>query len=456
MASGLAIDSPTANNTDLVSATNPEATDLPARPSGPPALEPCPSTEAGSDPGPAAQNHVALRLAADSMAARIAGPVSAADPEVTSEAAELSRALATSAGDNLNDMPPPIRTAQSARELVAPPSSAASRKKPKPKKPSTRLFWRSEMTISFLEYLQEAGAEGRLNSTKVVYVKPVLADILVVMKTRWPDEPYTAQKLMTHYKNLRLKHKQFLSIAYKTGRVSASDEQWEAYDRQHGQSSAWLKTVGLPRPGLYSAVFEGNRAGGASAVEASDIAGINRIDLTTAEVEDEMPFDEEDDEDISEALDISLSTASASESSLATPLKRRAPSSSPSAVSARARRARRVHSSQQYEANGDTMTGSISLLAASIFEYTTAMREVGLQQARGFGPDLDIAISDGKERFRLSGARLVRFMYGLSASPATPVLWNHCNNDIIAKKAMLYELLGEEIEAIDNEEEIGP
>ncbi|KAK7394066.1 hypothetical protein QQX98_013146 [Neonectria punicea] len=412
-----------------------EVTDLPHEPSGSPAPEPCPTIE-GSDLGPTARSPVVSPSAMDSLTVNLAGPVSAADPEVTASSAEpllspkpVSRVLTAPAADDANDMPPPARAVQSAQSQDPSPLRAASKRKRNTQRTPSRLFWRPDMTLLFLERLQEAAAEGKLNSMKVVYLKPVLADILIVMKTQWPNEPLTVPKLMTHFKNLRLKHKQFLCIAYKsgvtfdhdTGLVSASDELWDAYDRQHGASGAWLRSVGLPQPEIYSFVFDGNRAGGATAIEAGDVAGINRIDLTTAGAEGGETFGDEDDEDISESLDMQESVISTSDSSVVTPLGRSAPSPSPSIVSARARRARRVKSSHQ-DADSDTMTGSIGALAASISEYTTVMREVGSQQVRGFGPDLDMAISDGKELFGLKGIQLVRFMQGLSASAAVPVL----------------------------------
>lgn len=157
------MDSPTAVIADLVSAADPEVTAPTAELSQSPRPEPCLATE-GGDARPTAESPVASPLAVDSLTAELAGYVSAADPEATALSPDpslspepVSHTLIPPTDDNLDDTQPPGHTARPARGRGRLPSNAASRKSRNTRGPISRLFWRPDMTLAFMEHLKCRG-----------------------------------------------------------------------------------------------------------------------------------------------------------------------------------------------------------------------------------------------------------------------------------------------------------
>ena len=54
-----------------------------------------------------------------------------------------------------------------------------------------RVFWRDDMTIAFLELLQEARVSGKLESSKKAYIIPMLLDIMTALASRFPHADWT-------------------------------------------------------------------------------------------------------------------------------------------------------------------------------------------------------------------------------------------------------------------------
>ena len=173
------------------------------------------------------------------------------------------------------------------------------------------------MTEAFLELLREAHNEGLPKSDKNAFLRPVMEGIATEPKELFPQAPWSAKRLTDHYKTLRNKHKLLLwmmdqsgtSYNHETGMVSATDQQWEAYEKEHGKPALLIKNQGLPHAELYALVFPGNEPAGLSVSEAGDQAGIARIDLTQSR---ELAEEESDDDKEDEVVEVVQSSAAPS------------------------------------------------------------------------------------------------------------------------------------------------
>ena len=207
-------------------------------------------------------------------------------------------------------------TNEASRDTAQTPAPAQKSKPPtKPK--LARMLWNAEMTEAFLELLREAHNEGLLKSDKNAFLRPAMEGIATELKELFPQAPWSARRLTDHYKTLRNKHKLFLwmmdqsgtSYNYETGMVSATDQQWEAYEKENGKPALCLKNQGLPHAELYALVFPGNEPAGLNVAEAGDQAGIARIDLTQSR---ELVEEESDDDKEDEVVEVVQSSAAPS------------------------------------------------------------------------------------------------------------------------------------------------
>lgn len=321
-----------------------------------------------------------------------------------------------------------ISTGLALKRMLPPPRPARSRHTSPNKETKTRRkAYSQSMVESFLELLCEALAEGRLESSKQVFVRPVFAEIVPRLQEKHSDQQWDIDGLFVFQNNLKKKHKIFLSISEQsgvtydneTGVISASDSQWAALYHRYG-NQAWLKTQGFPRADLYKLAFPLNRPTGERIAEVGD-----RIDLSSSQnLEGNTQFSDEN--------------AVESESDPITPQpalsrrRRRSPSGSSSASQTRKRQVISIDRQQEMPEYLSTLVSSIQTCVTSI--SSAPNREAG-------SDDFERAVADGRDRFGLQGRQFVVFSQEMMKTREA-IRWNICGDDNEAKKYILDRILG--------------
>lgn len=215
--------------------------------------------------------------------------------------------------------------------------------------------------------------------------------------------------------------------------MDASDEQWLAYEKEHGKVALWLQTAGLTRADLYDFVFEGNEASGLNVADIQDREGIKRIDLTQSR--ETAHSDDDNSNDIFEAA-LDLTTPSLSRLHL----KRQLSNTPDSQVNRRSKKRSTLRLAQD-------IGNSLASLVTSLQNHTAniaAIRQGGQREVGAV--DIITAVADARSRFGLSGARLFRFSAAI-AKPLQAVIWNSIEEDNQAKREFLITLV-----RVDNDE----
>ncbi|KAF7550293.1 hypothetical protein G7046_g8057 [Stylonectria norvegica] len=283
-----------------------------------------------------------------------------------------------------------------------PPSGQSAAAAAAARQRGERIYWRKDMTIAFLEYLREKRTQHNLD-VKGVFLTSMMEEIMPKLEARWPAMPWSNRRLQDHYSKLKKKHSLFLSMIKRTGTsydketglISASEDQWEAFRRDHKASDMWLRRHGLPREDLYADVFMNNTATGDTIVPPSDTAGFAVVDENLQETADNQQV-------------------------------------------SRKRTSRVLNDTAQEDRKFRKVSGQLVTVLSQL--TTSVANGVGSHDAAAVAV-IEEAIADARDVFSLTGPQLMEFMRGVS-KPMVAVWWMNCRDDVEAKRALYNDIMG--------------
>ncbi|KPM43162.1 hypothetical protein AK830_g3395 [Neonectria ditissima] len=232
-----------------------------------------------------------------------------------------------------------------------------------------------------------------------------------------------------------------------------------------------LRITGLPPPSLYHHIFTGSPTI-PTAADVDAVAALNLGSLTTSEAtietgDTELPnpglraqatavdiedtstsgltrSSAQDEADDMQALADDPQPLDSTPVSASRPSRKRRRSPSPIPSVGNRTRLSDLQPARSSDPGDGGLAESTTRLAAVISRHISVMKEANSQSRQPPATkDMERAMRDGRDTFRLTGQQLVKFMKAMT-QPWMATWWNLCGDDVVAKEILLGDIMGDE------------